>query len=129
VQVFFLTNNCLKTRDEYRLKLESFGIQASLNEIYCTAFLAACYFEKQKSSKLKIYSCGSPAMATELENKDIPVIGTGPDNRLSNLSTTALEDFALEPDVTHVLFGFDQHFSHTKGMLTEMISKTFIRTL
>jgi len=69
-------------------------------------------------------------MATELENKNIQVIGTGPDNQLSDLSSKNLNSVKLDPTVTHVLFGFDTHFSHTKGTLTNGVAGlAFVRQL
>lgn len=53
-------------------------------------------------------------MKKELESRGVEVVGAGPDHSLSNLSAN-LESVKLDSGVTHVLFGFDQHFSHTKG--------------
>ena len=56
-------------------------------------------------------------MKAELDARNVTVFGDGPDERFSDLSSRNLDTIELEESVTHVLFGFDEHFSHSKAAL------------
>jgi len=74
-------------------------------------------FEREKGGRLNVFLCGSAAMKAELAARHVSVFGDGPDGRFSDLSSHNLDLIKLDESVTHVLFGFDEHFSHSKAAL------------
>lgn len=50
--VFFVTNNSSKTRADYVRKLEKMGIQASLDEILCSAYATALDLHSRQVRKV-----------------------------------------------------------------------------
>jgi len=112
--VFFVTNNTSKTRDEYVKKLNAHGIQAEKTEIFGAGFLAAHYLSKKAPPKGKVYLCGNAAIANELELANVPFFGLGPDVSLNGTDVNLWMEAQFEPDVSDVLIAFDPDFSYTK---------------
>lgn len=111
--VFFVTNNTTKTREEYVKKLTSFGIEAKTDEIFGAAFLAAYYFS-QNLPKGKVYCCGNDAIATELRSANIDHFGIGPDESLNTTNLETWMNAEFDENVSDVLIGFDPYFNYTK---------------
>ncbi|GAB1864328.1 Glycerol-3-phosphate phosphatase [Camponotus japonicus] len=108
-QVFYVTNNSTKTRDDLVEKCRALKFQANKDDILCTANLSACYL--QSLSCKKTYVIGSEAIARELEQVGISYHGIGPDVINPNTSYSAFEK---DPEVTAVIVGLDKHFSYPK---------------
>jgi HAD superfamily hydrolase (TIGR01450 family) len=74
---YFITNNSTKTRQTYFEMIQKVGVNnASIDDIVCTAWILARYL-KSIDFKHKIYTIGSPAMGTELDNLELRHIGIG----------------------------------------------------
>lgn len=108
-QVFYVTNNSTKTRDELVEKCRTLKFQANKDELLCTANLSACYL--QNLSCKKTYVIGSEAIAKELKQVGISCYGIGPDVINPN---TPYSVFEKDPEITAVIVGFDEHFSYLK---------------
>jgi len=57
-QVFYVTNNSTKTRNDLVEKCRTLKFEATKNDILCTAHLSACYLQSLNFRK-KVYVIGS----------------------------------------------------------------------
>lgn len=110
--VFYITNNSTKTREEFVEKFQQLGFNAEKNEIISTAYLAATYLKSLKFNK-KVYIVGSNGISQELDNVGIQHTGVGPDV-LVNSVPQLVQDTKLHKDIGAVIVGFDEHFSLPK---------------
>lgn len=70
IKTFYMTNSATKSRSELVEKLNKMGFDVKMNEIYCSAYLAARYLAKNHKGK-KIYVIGENGLLKELENHQI----------------------------------------------------------
>lgn len=112
-QIFYVTNNSTKTRDQYLTKLTQLGFQAEKDEIATSGFLVASYLESIGFSK-KVYLIGSEGLANELDNHGIQHTNPGPDPMLSNAQTYLSQEFSFDEDIGAVVVGFDEFISYPK---------------
>ncbi|KAI9209149.1 HAD-like domain-containing protein [Polychytrium aggregatum] len=114
-RLLFVTNNSTNSRKSYLKKFTKLGIEASEDEIFGSAYAAACYvsqilkFPKDK----KVYVCGMSGIAEELASEGINYCGVDEDNdnlkEMSEMGTVK-----NDPDVGAVLFGFDLNINYKK---------------
>ena len=72
-RVLFVTNNCMKTRDEYVAKFGRFGIETKKEQIYSSAYLAAVYLKR--ANRDKVFCFGSGAMREEMRQMGVDHFG------------------------------------------------------
>lgn len=75
-RVSLVTNNSTKTRQEFKNIAQRLGFNIELEEIYCTAYLAALYLKHKKFAETA-YIVGSEAIQTELNSVGISNFGVG----------------------------------------------------
>ncbi|KAK8803802.1 hypothetical protein WA158_001496 [Blastocystis sp. Blastoise] len=63
---YYISNDCINTREDYVEKLNSFGINANLNEVITSASATANYLQSSKLNK-KPYIIGEKGILRELE--------------------------------------------------------------
>jgi phosphoglycolate phosphatase len=115
-KVFFMTNNSTKTREEFLIKFNTLGFEATLDEIVSTSFLAALHL-KERNFDRKVYVIGTPGVTRELQAVNIKSLPIGADVVGTDMTTWAsehLEKMSLDPEVGAVIVGFDHHFSYSK---------------
>ena len=112
--VVFVTNNSTKTRKQYLDKLSSFGFNAKLSNIFCTAYTSALYLKHEHGHNDTTYVVGNEGMREELDNVGIKNFGVGPDNIVFSQNQAEIAKCKLEKNVGAVLVGFDGHFNFTK---------------
>ncbi|KAL8597587.1 hypothetical protein ACOMHN_001518 [Nucella lapillus] len=110
-KVFYVTNNSNKTRAQYLEKCKQFGFPATVDNIVCTAYIAAQYLHSHQF-KGKVYLVGNPAIAAELDAMGIKHSGAGPDPVVGTV--TEWIDMDFDPEVNCVLVGFDVDLSFMK---------------
>ncbi|XP_044748298.1 glycerol-3-phosphate phosphatase-like isoform X1 [Coccinella septempunctata] len=111
-QIFFFTNNTLRTREEVVSHAEKLGFVIHKNEVVTSSFLTAYYLRSQNFNDTA-YVIGSRGLAHELETFGITYIGTGPDPSSETIHETYLAA-KIEPNVKAVVVGLDEHFSLSK---------------
>ncbi|KAL0268163.1 UNVERIFIED_CONTAM: hypothetical protein PYX00_010214 [Menopon gallinae] len=111
--VYYITNNSTKTREEFVKKCQNLGFDAKWDEIISTAYLAAEYFSSIKFNK-KVYVIGSRGITDELDRFGIRHTDVGPDLLEKDLEEYINNKFKLDPEVGAVLIGFDQYLSYPK---------------
>lgn len=111
--IYYITNNSTKTREQYLKKLTKMGFNASVEEILGSAYLTACYLNDQNFDK-KVYIFGNESIAQELIKFGISSIGYGPDEMRTDYLTYMKDNENLDEDVGAVVVGFDEHFSYGK---------------
>ncbi|KAH6574396.1 hypothetical protein BASA50_003787 [Batrachochytrium salamandrivorans] len=113
--ILFVTNNSTKSRGEYQKKFESLGLQASVDEIFGSAYASAYYIKHQLHfpANKKVYVCGMSGICKELDEQGIQYIGAQEDN-VGVANVGGLTSFNLDPDVGAVLFGLDLDFNYRK---------------
>ena len=72
-QVFFLTNNSTKTREQIYEKLRGMDIDCAFDEVLTSGYVAALYAKKEKFEN--IYLCGSADLAKEFDALEIAIAG------------------------------------------------------
>ncbi|KAL8892350.1 MAG: hypothetical protein Q9215_000749 [Flavoplaca cf. flavocitrina] len=120
-QIVFVTNNSTKSRADYKKKLESMGIPASVDEVFGSSYSAAIYISRILSlppSQKTVFVLGESGIETELDSESIPHIGgTDPAyNRLIDPKdyTSIASGETLDPSVGVVLAGLDFHLNYLK---------------
>ena len=96
-RLFFVTNNATKSRADNVAKLAALGISASVDEVVCSSFSAACFVRDQGFKKA--FVVGEEGLVEEL--------------KLAGIETVqANESGAADVDV--VVAGLDRHFNYEK---------------
>jgi 4-nitrophenyl phosphatase len=126
-QVVFVTNNSTKSREDYRKKLESMGIPASVEEVFGSSYSAAIYISRilpqshpELKKRNKVFVVGEIGIETELDSEGLPHLGgTDPAYRRDVTPDeykllAAGDPKVLDPDVGVVLVGLDFHFNYLK---------------
>ncbi|KAL8681746.1 MAG: hypothetical protein Q9186_002134 [Xanthomendoza sp. 1 TL-2023] len=120
-QIVFVTNNSTKSRADYKNKLESMGIPASVDEVFGSSYSAAIYISRILAlppTQKTVFVLGESGIETELDSESIPHIGgTDPSyNRpISPADYTSIASGSvLDPSVGVVLAGLDFHLNYLK---------------
>lgn len=90
IQVLFLTNNSVKTREEIKDKLQSMNIPCSVDEIFTSGYMAVLYAQNKKLTD--IYICGSDGLKEEFKNAGFTNINS--------------------KDAKNLVIGYDPNFSY-----------------
>lgn len=95
LQVFFLTNNSTKTREQIYHRLNNMGIVCQCDEVYTSGYTAALYAKKEKLENVYIFgsdnligeftSCGVNVVQDE-KKADNLIIGYNPDFNYEELT-------------------------------------------
>jgi len=113
--IIFVTNNATKSRRNYKKKFDGLGIDATVDEIFGSAYAAAVYISSvmKLPKDKKVYVIGMSGIEEELKEEGIAYIG-GTDPADNTLEPFSLEDFTLDPSVSVVLCGLDTSINYTK---------------
>ncbi|EXJ80183.1 4-nitrophenyl phosphatase [Capronia coronata CBS 617.96] len=126
-RVVFVTNNSTKSREDYRKKLESMGIPATVEEVFGSSYSASIYISRilpkthpEVKKRNKVFVVGEAGIETELASEGISYLGgTDPAYRREVTPDdykllAAGDPSVLDPDVGVVLVGLDFHFNYLK---------------
>ncbi|OQR79251.1 phosphoglycolate phosphatase-like [Tropilaelaps mercedesae] len=109
-EVFYVTNNSTKTREDGVNHCHKLKFQAQLNDIYSTAYATGAFL-KNKGVK-SIYLIGSRALWQEITSQGISCNEQGPDK--TDAEWDSLKNIDLGDPVEAVVIGYDPHFSMSK---------------
>ncbi|KAJ6625088.1 HAD-like domain-containing protein [Mycena sp. CBHHK59/15] len=114
-KVLFVTNNATKSRKSYKGKFDQLGVEAHVDEIYGSAYVAAVYISSvmKLPKDKKVYVIGMKGMEEELREEGVTFLG-GMDPADCTLEPFSLADFTLDTDVAAVLCGLDTNINYTK---------------
>lgn len=115
-KVLFVTNNSTKTRAEYLKKIQGYGVEATLNEVYCTAYTCALYLKRnlKNSGDAEVYVIGNASIGEELDKVGIKHFGIGPDNSIKSAAESSKLTEPMRKNVQAVIVGFDDYFNYAK---------------
>ncbi|XP_072034114.1 glycerol-3-phosphate phosphatase-like [Amphiura filiformis] len=111
---FFVTNNSTKSRKQYAEKFTKLGFEASKDEVFGTAYMAALYVKEHLNIQGKVYLMGGAGLEEEFQLHGLSYIGPGPDPLEGDIADWA--NIPLDPEVQAVVVGFDGHVSYMKMM-------------
>lgn len=106
-QVFILTNNSTKIRDEFKEKFSAFGLNLPVECILSSAYLTAHYISKEKPSA-RVYVIGEEGLKKELENFGIYIV-----NRNEEMNEDDIFALNLE-NIDYVVTGMDRRLNYVK---------------
>ncbi|MHA1686943.1 MAG: HAD-IIA family hydrolase [Candidatus Heimdallarchaeaceae archaeon] len=106
-EIFIVTNNSTKTREEFRLKLANMGIKVDISHILTSAYLTSLEISNE-SYGATVYVIGEDGLKQELMNAGLKVINVDPEP-----NTVDVWDIALE-DVDYVVTGMDRTLTYVK---------------
>lgn len=89
-KVYYITDNCVITREQIADKLTKLGLKTSENEIISSGYVAANYFESKGINK--VYVAGERGLISELGDKGI----------------------SISDDAAHILLSIDRNFNYMK---------------
>ncbi|KDQ09518.1 hypothetical protein BOTBODRAFT_642434 [Botryobasidium botryosum FD-172 SS1] len=114
--ILFVTNNASSSRRYYKSKFDKLGIQASVDEIFGSAYASAVYISSvlKIPKDQKVYVIGMEGLEQELAEEGIQYEGgTDPaDNTLAPFSLTTFTH--PTPPIAAVLCGLDVAINYTK---------------
>ncbi|XP_072113447.1 pyridoxal phosphate phosphatase isoform X2 [Mobula birostris] len=108
-RVYFVSNNCSRSRDAVVAKLATLGLAAEPEQVYGTGYCSALYLRDIARLRRKVYVLGSEALCGELRAAGLRVTG-GP----QDAEELPVSICALDPEVGAVLVGYDEHFSFVR---------------
>ena len=111
-KIYFVTNNSTKSRQEYKNKFIGLGYPIEFEQIMCTAFATGFYMRNVLKFQGKAYLLGRPGFKQEMNEIGIETSEVGPDPTTGGLGDWS--NIPLDPDITGVVVGFDEHFSFKK---------------
>ncbi|XP_051899514.1 pyridoxal phosphate phosphatase [Pristis pectinata] len=114
-RVYFVSNNCSRSRDTVVAKLGALGIAAGPEQVYSTGHCSALYLRDTARLRRKVYVLGSEALCGELRTAGLRVSG-GPPGQEGEAEAEVLpvSRCSLDPEVGAVLVGYDEHFSFVR---------------
>ena len=126
-----MTNNSTKSRADYRKKLTSMGIPATVEEVFGSSYSAAIYISRilpkthpeLATSKKTVFVIGESGIEAELDSENVPhICGSDPafrrDITPEDYQKVAKGDPSiLDPSVGVVLVGLDFHYNYFKMAL------------
>jgi 4-nitrophenyl phosphatase len=129
--IVFVTNNSTKSRADYRSKLTSMGIHATVEEVFGSSYSAAIYisrilpksYPELATTKRTVFVIGESGIEQELDSENVPhICGSDPKFRRDMTSEdykaiAAGDTSILDPSVGVVLVGLDFHFNYFKMAL------------
>lgn len=129
--IVFVTNNSTKSRADYRQKLASMGIPASVEEVFGSSYSAAIYIARilpkshpeLATTKRTVFVIGESGIEQELDSENVPhICGSDPAFRREMKpedykAIAAGDPSILDPSVGVVLVGLDFHFNYFKVAL------------
>ncbi|KAI0316878.1 2-phosphoglycolate phosphatase [Amylostereum chailletii] len=112
--ILFVTNNASKSRKSYKKKFDELGVEASVDEVFGSAYAAAVYISSilKLPKDQKVYVIGMSGLEEELREEGISFLGgTDPtDNTLIPPSSAIPAD----PSIGAVLVGLDTSVNYYK---------------
>lgn len=111
-RVFFVTNNSTQSRASFLKKLQNFGIEATLDEIFSSAFATAAYLKQilQFPADKKVYIVGMSGIRDELNAENIRTCGVDEDND----AVFGNDPIPDDPEVGAVVIGLDTRVNYVK---------------
>ncbi|XP_067830189.1 pyridoxal phosphate phosphatase isoform X1 [Heptranchias perlo] len=109
-RVYFVSNNCTRSREMYLRKFEALGFQVQRDEVFGTAHCCALYLRDTAGLRGKVYVLGSEGLCSELRSAGISVLG-GVREEDEGL---AVSECVLDSEVRAVLVGYDENFSFVR---------------
>ncbi len=118
-----MTNNSTKSRADYKKKLESMGIPATVEEVFGSSYSASIYISRilqLPTHKRKVFILGESGIEAELDSENVPHLGGSDpqyrrDMTAADYSRMAARDpTLLDPQVGVVLAGLDFHLNYLK---------------
>lgn len=106
-QIFILTNNSTKTREEFQEKLKNLGISLPLNHILTSAHLTAKYVKEQNPNS-SVYVIGEQGLKQELLSVGLNVLNTWEENNDEDIFDVNFDE------IDYVVTGMDRSFNYTK---------------
>ena len=113
--VIFVSNNSSKSRLDFKLKFDSLGIEASVNEIVGSSFASAAYLKNVLNfpSDKKVYVIGMKGIQDELSALGIKWTG-GETETLKIDKISQIDSIKPDPEIGAVLCGLDLNISYAK---------------
>lgn len=115
-KMFFVTNNSTKSRQGYKKKFDSLGLESvPAEEIFSSSFAAAAYLEKSnfKATGKKVYVIGEIGICEELDLIGVPYIG-GPEDVGKQPDMGPGGKMIVDEGVGAVIVGFDRFVNYYK---------------
>lgn len=111
-KIVFVTNNSTKSRVQYLKVLNSFGLDATKEEIISSSYAVAKYLKDIGFHK-KVYVIGGVGIFNELEEASIPSCPLGEDD-VFGISMEEAANFELDPEIGAVVVGLDVNINYKK---------------
>eukprot|EP00842_Homolaphlyctis_polyrhiza_P005540 jgi/Hompol1/5988/HPOL_000153-RA len=114
-RLLFVTNNNTKSRSDLMHKLHSFGLEASIDEVFGSSYAAAYYIAHQLNmpKDKKVFVCGMSGICDELAAEGVQFCG-GQEEITQVSDMSQLSSIKPDPSIGAVLFGFDININYTK---------------
>ncbi|XP_032872063.1 pyridoxal phosphate phosphatase-like [Amblyraja radiata] len=116
-RVYFVSNNCSRSRDAVVGKLGALGLQAGPEQVYSTARCSALYLGGVAPLHRKVYVLGSQALCGELRAAGLRVSGGPPgsgEDGEEEEEGLPVSRCTLDPEVGAVLVGYDERFNFVR---------------
>eukprot|EP01111_Echinosteliopsis_oligospora_P012050 TRINITY_DN4098_c0_g1_i1.p1 TRINITY_DN4098_c0_g1~~TRINITY_DN4098_c0_g1_i1.p1 ORF type:complete len:251 (-),score=59.58 TRINITY_DN4098_c0_g1_i1:238-990(-) len=110
-KLVFVTNNSTTSRVNFLKKVESFGLEASKEEIFSSAYATAAFLH-ERGFKGKVYIVGEGGIGDELKEFNIPFHG-GVEHRGEH-SLEDIEKIQIDKETKAVVVGLDRFFNYYK---------------
>jgi len=115
-QIIFVTNNATKSRRAYSSKLASFGIPATADEVFGSAYSAAIYISRVLAlpRDKKVYVIGEGGIEEELASEGVQFFGGTDPAEDAKVSAEDYRTFGPDESVGVVLVGLDHGINYRK---------------
>jgi 4-nitrophenyl phosphatase len=112
-QLLFVTNNSTNSRSSYLKKFTSLGLETTKEEIFGSAYAAACYLDRNLDKNKRVYVVGMDGICDELKEFGIQHAESKDDHE--NLKTMSdMSSIQMDDSIGAVLVGFDLDINYKK---------------
>jgi phosphoglycolate/pyridoxal phosphate phosphatase family enzyme len=111
-RVIFVTNNSTESREGYKKKIESFGIECKKEEIWGSSYMAANYLKSIEFTK-KAYIIGQSGIADELAEAGISYRGVE-EHAFFPSATADVSKFEVDEEIGAIVVGLDTKITYSK---------------
>lgn len=122
-KLIFVTNNSMKSRDDYVKKIESFGVSASKDEVFGSSYASAVFARKvlKIPQNKKVWVLGGSGIEDEFKDLGYQTVGgTQPEYQDGpiNPQSTNGPIKVLDPEVGAVAVGLDKSINYYRLAVT-----------
>ncbi|KAL4426912.1 hypothetical protein ABPG74_012912 [Tetrahymena malaccensis] len=112
--VFFISNNCMRSRRVIQERLKNFGFETTQGHIHLSSSLLAHYIQREQKDIKKVYLIGMPGIVEEFRNHNIDILDSEEHNQKKITDHKDVEFMEIDKSINAVVLGYNYNINYYK---------------